>query len=89
MPRLLVRFAALGIGLASFVGMAQDAPARNAAAARATADPQQPMRHLSRLLDLTPEQVATLAPVIAQRQQQLAGLRGDTSLDRRERRERL
>ncbi|MBU6249499.1 MAG: hypothetical protein KGN77_17340, partial [Xanthomonadaceae bacterium] len=28
-------------------------------------------------------------PVIAQRQQQLSGLRGDTSLDRRARRERL
>lgn len=89
MIRFLVLLAALGLGLAATAVPAQDAPTDTAATAAAAKDPQRLMRHLGRLLDLTPQQVATLAPVIARRQQQLAGLRNDSSLDKRVRRDRL
>lgn len=89
MSRPLMFLALVGFGLASAQVLAQDAPVSASAGMHAGKDPQRQVRHLSRLLDLTPEQAATLAPVIAQRQQQLAQLRSDTSLDKRVRRDRL
>jgi len=89
MSRPLMFLALLGFGLASAHVPAQDAPAAASASTRVAKDPQRQVQHLSRLLDLTPQQAATLAPVIAQRQQQLAQLRSDTSLDKRVRRDRL
>lgn len=89
MHRPLMFIALLGFGLVSVQSMAQDATATPPAGARAEKDPQRQIRHLSRLLDLSPQQAAALAPVIAQRQQQLSRLRQDTSLDNRVRRDRL
>ncbi|MEW5835774.1 MAG: hypothetical protein AB1832_11980 [Pseudomonadota bacterium] len=89
MSRPLMFLALLGFGLASVPVLAQDAPVGASAGMHSGKDPQRQVRHLSRLLDLTPQQAATLAPVIAQRQQQLAQLRSDTSLDKRVRRDRL
>ncbi|AND70377.1 hypothetical protein ATSB10_29230 [Dyella thiooxydans] len=89
MPRPLIFIALLGFGLVSVQALAQDAPATPPAGARAEKDPQRQVRHLSRLLDLSPQQAAALAPVIEQRQQQLSRLRQNTSLDRRVRRDRL
>ncbi|HEU4670661.1 MAG TPA: hypothetical protein VFR91_08125 [Dyella sp.] len=89
MSRFLVLLAVLGLGLAATVVPAQDATTGTTAAVPAAGNPQRLVRHLGRLLDLTPQQAATLAPVIARRQQQLAGLRSDSSLDKRVRRDRL
>lgn len=90
MPRPLVFLALLGFGLVSVQSMAQDATATPPAGARAEKDPQRQIRHLSHLLDLSPQQAAALAPVVAQRQEeQLSRLHQDTSLDPRMRRDRL
>ncbi|MCP1372792.1 hypothetical protein [Dyella lutea] len=89
MSRPLIFIALLGFGLVSVQAMAQDASTTPPAGARVEKDPQRQVRHLSRLLDLSPQQAAALAPVIAQRQQQLAQLRQDPSMDKRVRRDRL
>ena len=91
MPRPFVLLALLGVGLAAgpSIAAAQDQVAAPTAAMPATKDPQRQIARLSRLLDLSPQQAATLAPVLEQRQRQLAQLRGDSSLDKRVRRDRL
>ncbi len=89
MSRPLIFIALLGFGLVSVQAMAQDASTTPPAGAHVEKDPQRQVRHLSRLLDLSPQQAAALAPVIAQRQQQLAQLRQDPSMDKRVRRDRL
>jgi hypothetical protein len=91
MSRPLVLVVLLGFGLAagpSIVG-AQDQAASPPAAMPAAKNPQRQIGRLSRLLDLSPQQAATLAPILEQRQQQLAQLRNDASLDKRVRRDRL
>ena len=89
MSRHFVHVVLCGLVLVAATVPAQDLPAQSVAAAPAPGNPQRQIQHLGRLLELTPQQVATLAPVIAQRQQQLATLRSDTSLDNRVRRARL
>lgn len=89
MSRPLMFLALFGLGLASPQVPAQDASTAVPAGARTAKDPQRQVRHLSRLLQLSPQQAAALAPVIAQRQQQLSQLRSDSSLDKRVRRDRL
>lgn len=91
MSRPLVLFALLAFSLAAgpSIADAQDQAASPPAAMPAVKNPQRQIGRLSRMLDLNPQQAATLAPILEQRQQQLAQLRADTSLDKRVRRDRL
>jgi hypothetical protein len=91
MSRPLVLFALLAFSLAAgpSIADAQDQAASPPAAMPAAKNPQRQIGRLSRVLDLNPQQAATLAPILEQRQQQLAQLRADTSLDKRVRRDRL
>lgn len=91
MSRFLMSVALLGIGLTtgSHAATQDQGMSTTTAEAPAAKDPQRQMARLSRLLGLTPQQAATLAPILAQRAQQLDALRSDASLDRRVRRDRL
>lgn len=61
----------------------QDTPPPDSAApkraGRAMPDPQKQTARLSRKLQLTPDQAAKIEPILQNRQQQMAQLRGDTS----------
>jgi hypothetical protein len=52
---------------------------------RRAPDPARAARHLGKQLGLTQEQVAQIQPILADRQQALAGVRSDTSLAPRDR----
>lgn len=79
----------LGMGLSlsgvSFAASFQDAPPGpdNDSAAPTThapADPQKMIARLSRKLQLTPDQVAKIEPILQNRQQQFRQLQGDNAL---------
>jgi Spy/CpxP family protein refolding chaperone len=91
MSRPIVLLALLGFSLVAgpSIASAQDQAANPPAATPAAKNPQRQIERLSRALDLNPQQAATLAPILEQRQQQLAQLRADTSLDKRVRRDRM
>lgn len=72
---------------AAFAAPVQDSPA--AAANQHVVDPQRQAEHLARKLQLTPQQMATIEPILASRAQQMQQLRADTSMDPRSRRRQL
>lgn len=79
MKRLLVP-AALALALAAGVVVAQTPttpPPDGQKHAHHLHDPQKEAQHLSKALNLTPDQTAKLAPILADRDQKMAALRGD------------
>jgi Spy/CpxP family protein refolding chaperone len=56
------------------------------AQSRRHADPARAARHLGKQLGLTPDQVAQIQPILADRQQQMQDIRADSSLMPRDRR---
>jgi Spy/CpxP family protein refolding chaperone len=87
MNRIASRFALLGLALSvvSFAPtvFAQDTPAPasadNASQHRAP-DPQRQAARLAKRLGLSDDQAAKITSILQNRQQQMAGLRGDSSL---------
>jgi periplasmic protein CpxP/Spy len=69
---------------------AQSAPPAGQAApqpqSRRQANPARAARHLGKQLGLTPDQVAQIQPILADRQQQIQDIRSDSSLMPRDRR---
>jgi protein CpxP len=82
---VLVLVQGMGASGASFAASFQDTPPgpdndAGMPAARAPADPQKLIARLTRKLQLTPDQVAKIEPVLQSRQQQFRQLQGDNSL---------
>ena len=92
---------ALGLVLSTGIVMAQqsqdpsqttaNAPAatQSAHGHRHAMDPARQAQHLGKRLGLTQDQVSQLTPIIADRQQQMASLKSDTSVQPQDRREKM
>lgn len=92
--KLTVRLAALALASVAFAGTvsAQDAASTPPAAAGAHhrgGDPQQQLAHLTKQLQLSPDQVAKIQPILQNRQQQVEALRSDSSVKGPDRRAKM
>lgn len=77
----------LGLALAGTVWAQQGTPTTAPTTKHMHAvDPQQQLEHLTKQLQLTPDQQAKILPILQQRDQQLQALRGDSSLKPADRR---
>ena len=91
--KLTVRLAALALASVAFAGTvsAQDAAGSPppAAGAHRGGDPQQQLAHLTKQLQLSPDQVAKIQPILQNRQQQMEALRSDSSVKGPDRRAKM
>ena len=86
-------FAFAGVLMAQAPDASQStaAPAAQAqtAPAKRTVDPAKQAQHLGKKLGLTQDQVSQITPIIADRQQQIASVRSDTTLQAQDRRAKM
>ncbi len=91
--KTVLRLAALALAasLACGAALAQDAPNNSPAAGahHGAADPQQQLDRLTKRLQLSPDQVAKIQPILQSRQQQAEAVRSDSSLKGADRRAKL
>lgn len=90
-PRLAVLGMALGMASVACPALAQDSAGSGAASAapHRAPDPQQQAARLAKRLGLSDDQTSKLAAILHNRQQQMAALRGDSSIAAQDRRTRM
>lgn len=77
----------LGVALAAPQAQDQPAPQNSQPSERHQPDPNRQIRSLSKRLNLTADQQNQILPVLAARQEQMQGIRADSSLSPKDRRE--
>ena len=80
----------LAFGLASSFALVaqtpdQQNPPQASQPAPRTPDPARQVKHLAKQLNLTPDQVNQIAPILADRAQQMQAIRSDASLSKKDR----
>jgi Spy/CpxP family protein refolding chaperone len=81
----------LALGLASGLTLAAQTPDQQnntppaAQPARRTPDPARQAKHLAKQLNLTPDQVNQIEPILADRMQQMQAIRNDASVSKQDR----
>ncbi len=86
---IVISTTVLGFTIIAPLARAQDQPPANAQTVRQPPSPEQVVELLGKKLDLTEDQKAKIAPIIAGRQQQTQALRADTSMRQRKKMRKL